>query len=107
MGTNDNHESIGTKEDANTNKLTREQRRAIDRINKEAEATYKRLCEQYYTIFMDNDPDGTVVLAKEIEVLTKWKMYAVSRQFSDDAKGILKQYIDQVRKQYNDAKAQG
>lgn len=105
MGTSEpTTESLGTTADAKAPTLTRQQRREADRINKDAQDVYSRLAIQLYHFFMENNPESEEMAAKEKEILAKWKMYCSKRGLTDEAKGIIQQYIDQLHREYNEAK---
>jgi len=87
-------------------KLTREQRRAIDRINKEANEQHKRLVNQFYEFFMDADvaSDAYDIQEKKREVSAKWKMYCKNRSLSAEVLPMVEKTCDEILKQFDEIK---
>lgn len=86
-------------------KLTREQRRARERINKEVSDIIDRLVSQWYEVFMNNDPASDVVREKAEEVSAKWKMYCRRRGLKPQALDIVSKSIADLMEEYKKEKA--
>lgn len=87
-------------------KLTRQQRRAMERINQRAQITYVKFCERYSEFFMENDPDGEEVKDKEKEINAKWVMYCRSNQLTTESEQEIKKFFERMHEQYNKTRAE-
>lgn len=86
--------------------LTREQRRALERLNKEAGDMIARLVNQWYEFFLDHDPDGPEVKLKKQEVSAKWRMYCKRRRLVAKAFPAVDEAINQLIEEYKTQKHQ-
>lgn len=86
--------------------LTREQRRAVERVNKEASEIVQRLVNSWYDFFLDNDPDSEEVKAKQREVNAKWRMYCKRRNLKPQAHNVVNQSIAGLIEEYKKEKAE-
>jgi hypothetical protein len=86
--------------------LTREQRRARERLNKEAGDMIARLVNQWYEFFLDNDPDSKEVQDKQKEVSAKWRMYCQRRHLKPEILPLIDKSIDKLIDEYKKAKAE-
>jgi hypothetical protein len=83
-------------------KLTREQRRFMERIEQEARKTHADLSEKFFNAFMESDdPEG-----KEMEELfasldSKWKMYCHRRRLNESAYKLFGKDCAQLIAEYN------
>lgn len=82
--------------------LTREQRRAMDRLNKEVGDIIARLVNQWYEFFLDNDPDSEEVKTKQKEVSAKWRMYCKRKHLKAEAFTIVDKSITQLMEEYHE-----
>lgn len=94
------------KQAAEKGPLTREQRRARERLNKEAGDMIARLVNQWYEFFLDNDPDGEEVKEKQKEVSAKWRMYCQRRHLKSEILPLIDNSITQLMDEYKKAKAE-
>lgn len=81
-------------------KLTREQRRIMERVNREAHQQLSNLVNRFYESFMENDPDSDEVTERQKEVSTKWKMYCHHRQLKKEALSMCDDRCNELRVQY-------
>lgn len=82
-------------------KLTREQKRIMERANAEANAMHKRLVNQFAEVFMDNDPASDLVSDKQREVNAKWRVYCKNRDLTPEVYALVYTACDGIRKQFN------
>lgn len=82
-------------------KLTRQQRRTIERANDEANAMHRRLVNQFGEFFMDNDPASEEVTEKQKEVNAKWRVYCKNRNLTPEVFGLVDLACNQIREQFN------
>lgn len=82
-------------------KLTRQQKRMVERANEEANAMHKRLVNQFAEFFMDSDPAGDEVEAKQREVNAKWRVYCKTRHLTPEVYGLVDLACNQIREQFN------
>jgi len=87
-------------------KLTRQQRRVMERINQRAQLTYVKFCEQYSAFFMEHDPDGEEVKEKEKEINAKWVMYCRSNQLTEESEIKVKEFFGRMHDEYNKTRAE-
>lgn len=79
--------------------MNREQRRYMDRVNREAQGKLQMLVNRWYEFFMENDPEGDEVKDLQKEVSAKWKMYCAHRN-------IKPEFFTKVDEQCNGLRAQ-
>lgn len=80
--------------------LSREQRRIIDRVNREAHERLGSLVEHFFEFFMEHDPQSVEVEDKKKEVSAKWKMYVHNRRLSKEALNLCEEKCDELIAQY-------
>lgn len=89
-------------------KLSREERRLIEKISRDAETTYNRMCQKFFEFFVNHDnPEGPEVEEKRKQMNAQWKMYchrmklipAAIVMFEDYCKGVIKDYQDSKENQ--------
>lgn len=84
--------------------LTREQRRARERLNEEVTEMINRLVRQWYQFFINNDPDSEVVKNKQKEVSAKWRMFCRMRHLKVEAFPLVDKSIAGFIEEYKKAK---
>jgi hypothetical protein len=86
-----------------TKKLTREQQRFIDKLNKEAATNHANLTEKFFNFFMDSDnPEGPEIEEKILQLSAQWKTYCQKRRLNKgvidsvelDCRNLVKQFQD-------------
>lgn len=82
-------------------KLTRLQRRALERANQQASAMHQRLANQFAEFFIDSDPDSEEVIEKQKEVNAKWRMYCKSKGLTPEVFGLVNDSCNKFREQFN------
>lgn len=82
-------------------KESREVRRMRERINEDANKTFVALAEKYRVCFMDNDPDGEEVKAKQKGVDAKWRLYCRNRNLISAAYTQISEFCKSMNEQYN------
>lgn len=82
-------------------KLSRQQKRIIERANDEANAMHKRLVNQFAEFFIDNDPEGDEVEAKQKEVNAKWRVFCKNRNLLPEVFGLVDMSCNKFREQFN------
>lgn len=82
-------------------KLTREQKRIMERANAEANAMHKRLVNQFAETFMDNDPNGEDVADKQKEVNAKWRVFCKNRNLLPEVHTLVDLSCNKFREQFN------
>lgn len=82
-------------------KLTREQRRMVDRANEEAGRMHKRLVDQFYEFFLDNTITPALIDSKKKEVAAKWRVYCKQRGLTAEALGLVEKTCDEILEQFN------
>jgi len=83
--------------------LSRRQRRAMEIVNKEAHAMYGKMAKQFVDFFIDHDPDGPEVAAKEKEIIHKWRMFCKHRNLIPAAYDQMNTHCQQVRADYQES----
>jgi hypothetical protein len=84
--------------------LNREQRRYMERVNREAQAKLQMLVNLWYEFFMENDPAGEEVKEKQSEVSAKWKMYCKHRDIKPEFFSKVDEQCDDLCQQYLEIK---
>lgn len=85
-------------------KLSREQRRAMDRIRSEVDQMYDRLCAQFFDFFIDNDPESEAVEQKAKELSSKWKVFCHRKNIVKELHGAIENFCTATIKEYKKAK---
>jgi hypothetical protein len=83
-------------------KLTREQLRRKERIEKEAMQQLNLFVSRFYEFFMENDPESPEIQAKKKELSAKWKMYVHHKGLSTKALGLCEGNCDSIIEKYNE-----
>lgn len=86
--------------------LTREQRRARERLNQEVNDLIARLVNQWYEFFLDNDPECEEVKDKRKEVSAKWRMYCQRRGLKPEIHPLIDESIGKLIDEYTKTKAE-
>lgn len=84
----------------NNQKLTREQRRKIERLNKEADDVFNVLARQFRDEFLSEDPDSELVKETKNKVCAKWKVYCRSKGFKPEALPMMDEFCDRMYEDY-------
>lgn len=80
--------------------LTRDQRRAHERLNQEVNDTLAQLVGLWYQFFLQNDPESNEVKNKKKEISAKWRVYCERRHLKAELKGLADKAIDQLMDEY-------
>lgn len=86
--------------------INREQRRARERVHKEISGMIDRLVNQWYEVFLNNDPESAEVKEKAAEVSAKWKMYCRRRGLKPEALNIVSKTIAELMEEYKKEKTE-
>lgn len=89
-----------TPQEQKPQQLTRDQRRMMDRLNKEVNETLAQLVNLWYQFFLQNDPEGNEVKNKKKEVSAKWRVFCERRHLKSELKGLADKAIDQLMDEY-------
>lgn len=84
-------------------KLSREQRRAIERVNQEVSDTLAKLVNIWWEFFLNNDPESEAVKAKQKEVSAKWKVYCSRRKVKAELFSLADRSISDLIEEYRKA----
>lgn len=82
-------------------KLTRQQKRMVERANEEANTMHRRLVNQFCEYFIDNEPHSDEVIEKQREVNAKWRVYCKNRHLTPEVLGLVDQACNEFREQFN------
>lgn len=89
-------------------KLTREQRRFMERLEKEARQTHANLSEKFFNFIVDSDdPEGQEVVDKMNQICALWKLYCSRKQLNKSAYNLLDQECQILIKLYLEKKSEG
>lgn len=77
-------------------KLTREQRRYKERVEKEAMIQLNSFVSKFYEFFMETEPESPLIDAKKKELSAKWKM------LSEMALGLCEGNCDAIIEKYKE-----
>lgn len=82
-------------------KLTRQQKRMVERANDEANAMHRRLVNQFAEVFIDGDPNSDEVADKQKEVNAKWRMFCKNRNLLPEVHSLVDLSCNKFREQFN------
>ncbi len=81
--------------------ISREQKRRMDRINTEAQATINVLMGQFLAFLMVvEDPEGEEAQIKRSQLGAKWRTYCKHKGLTAESRPILDKYMDECMKDY-------
>ena len=81
--------------------LTREDKRIIARVEKEAQLTHKRLAERFQTYFVTAlDPEGEDVKKLASQVSAQWKTFCHRNNLKKEAYPLLQVFCDNLVTEY-------
>lgn len=87
-------------------KLTREQRRHIERVNQEVTIAIEQQAEKFLKFFTTCDnPEGPEVAEKVKQMDAQWRTYCGRKRLMPKAFPLLKKYCESVIEQYQKEKA--
>lgn len=87
-------------------KLTREQRRHIERVNQEVTKAFEQQSEKFLQLFTTSDnPEGPEITEKLKQMDAQWRTYCGRKHLKAHAFTLLKRYCDGVIEQYKKEKA--
>jgi len=82
-------------------KLSRSQRRQIERIESEARIIFEGIASKFLTFFLDSEnPSGQNIVDRVQQDSAKWKVYCRQRNLSKEALNVMDNYCYGVIKQY-------
>lgn len=85
--------------------LTREQRRRVERIEKEAKQTLAQLQEKFLKCVIESDdPEGEDVIKKVDQISAQWKLYCDRKGLLPVARNLILDYCLDVLKEYQNNK---
>jgi hypothetical protein len=88
-----------------TKPLTREQRRHMDRVEKEAKQVLSQLQERFLKRIMESDdPEGQDVIDFVDQIHAKWKLYCQQKRIMPEAHKLILDYCLDTLKQYSENK---
>lgn len=94
-------------EKAPEKKLTREQQRHVEQVEKAAFQTLKMLSDRYFNFFMQSDdPEGPEVEAKKVQLSSQWKAYCFRNKLTKEAFGIFDADVKAITAVYLASKKQ-
>lgn len=77
--------------------LSREQRRAKERVETEARQVHERMCEKFTDFMIEcEDPDGPEVAEKAKSMSAQWKMFCKSRGLKENCYNFMEKYCETV-----------
>ena len=80
--------------------LSRQQKRIMDRINKEASIIFNVLADQFVDLFMESDVDSEEVTKKQKEISSKWKIYCSKKGLTADSFKLVDDFCNEFRDDY-------
>lgn len=83
-------------------KLTREQLRYKERVEKAAMFQLNHFASKFYEFFMENDPESEEVAKKRKELSAKWKMYCHQKGLSKGALELLDSNCQRIIDEYKE-----
>lgn len=87
--------------------LTREQRRAQERLKSEVEETYKALCDKFLDFFTNHDnPDSDEVIEKVKQLSGQWRIYCKRKNLISALFPAMDKYMDSLLNEYSESKTQ-
>jgi hypothetical protein len=87
--------------------LSRQQRRAQERLKEEVQAVYKSLCDKFLDFFTQHDdPEGQEVINKVKQLGIQWHLYCKRKNLIASIYPALDQYMDSLLKEYLESKKQ-
>lgn len=88
-------------------KLTREQRRFIERIEREAKEVHSTLANKFNDFFFTHDnPEGTEVLDKVAQLDTQWRLFCRRKQLNKEALPAMHDYCHALLNEYKEVKTE-
>ena len=86
-------------------KLTREQRRHMERVNTEANAAFDQITNKFLSEFITSDnPEGEEIRERAKQIDAQWRLYCTRKGLNPKAFPLVKKYCDEAIKQYNESK---
>lgn len=86
-------------------KLTREQKRSIDRANQEVMKIFDSFAEKFFNFFVNHDePNSFDVIDKLKTMDAQWRLYCKKRNLKVHAFPMFKEYAENLMKEYKEFK---
>lgn len=86
-------------------KISRIQKRHIDRVEREASETHSKLSEKFLNEFINStDPEGEEMKELYRIINAKWRAYCSIKKFNPIAFTAVEESMNRVIKEYTDAK---
>lgn len=85
--------------------MTRQQRRFIERVEKEAHQTFNNIASKFLEFFTDaDDPEGQEVVDKMNQLSAQWKVYCHQKRLNKEVYSHIENYCKGVCETYLKAK---
>lgn len=100
--------SVGNEIEAPKEHLTREQKRFLERINKEASKLHSHLVGKFTEFIVTcDDPEGGEVYEKMKSVSAQWKLFCKKNNLRPEALNVIEDYCKSTIKEYNEIRNSG
>lgn len=82
-------------------KLNREQKRILERVEREAKDTCQKLCERFLAYFMTSEDPESEATQKYMAILNgQWLTYCKQKKLNEGSRTILSNYMQSVITEY-------
>jgi hypothetical protein len=87
--------------------MPRNQRRFIERVEKEARETHQRLSDKFLAIVVNSDnPESEEILEKAKQLNAQWRLFCHGKQLNKEANDLIKNFCEKVIETYKKLKEQ-